>query len=315
MSKYVGHLRTSRKERAARDFQRLQKADLEEKLAERKRVRERTEELIRGLRGTPEQLVPAASVGAHAFMPGREPDAFPTIPGRPGLLENVPEEQRAIVEAAIRSGHIGKGLTAAMKATGSKTTAAQDANNAEIVDARKHIRDKIKNIIRPGESPRDVITRLISSGSELGRANPDFDPFIRQAFGRATNRQVGKDSGYRDFLEYLDMKAPKAAEAAPKATPAATKRPDDRSTWQSVLEWFEGLGDGDKEKAARQPTGLLNQGGQGGAPPLTPEQQSKLMQQAQAAIRAGKDPEAVMQRLIELGVVAPPPGAGYVGGG
>lgn len=83
---------------------------------------------------------------------------------------------------------------------------AQQANNTEINSAREYLLG-LRKQLQPGESLRDLFTRMSKSASDTGRSNPLYDPQISRIFRTATQRKVGLDDTYDPFMGELDRAA------------------------------------------------------------------------------------------------------------
>lgn len=86
-------------------------------------------------------------------------------------------------------------------AAGPGVTPPQAANNQEIDDAR----NMISSIpVPPGSTLRDEIMRRTQQTSNTGRINPDYDPLISRAITKATNRKIGNDQDFDQFMNLLN---------------------------------------------------------------------------------------------------------------
>ncbi|MCK5602530.1 hypothetical protein KAR91_11690 [Candidatus Pacearchaeota archaeon] len=72
-----------------------------------------------------------------------------------------------------------------------KVTPAQDATNIEIDQARSYIK-------KSGVNKADLIKRTQES-SKTGRTNPDYDPTLARAWGKASQRKTGEDPSFENF--------------------------------------------------------------------------------------------------------------------
>jgi len=91
-------------------------------------------------------------------------------------------QQNAIVPVQAPSGVV-------KKAPGGTPTAAQDANNSEIDQART---------LLAGMDKAEIIART-KPYTINGRNNPDYDPFLATSVRRATQRKIGADPGFSSF--------------------------------------------------------------------------------------------------------------------
>ena len=112
-------------------------------------------------------------------------------------------------------------LAEAGRAPGAPTP-AQRANNVEIQTARARILEMQRDL-QPGETLRDAILRRTQKATNTGRENPDYDPFVERDFRIATQRRVGNDPDYEDFLSLLDATRPAPQAATPE--PVAEEGP------------------------------------------------------------------------------------------
>lgn len=87
-------------------------------------------------------------------------------------------------------------------------TLAQQANNTEKMTARLQLMSpQVLAGMLPNETLRQFIVRATQKQTETGRENPSYDPFIDRAYRAATQRLVGDDPGYDEFLGMLDLTA------------------------------------------------------------------------------------------------------------
>ena len=148
-----------------------------------------------------------------------------------GVLERIPDPaQRSLYEAAFASDPKDAFKSLLAPKDPNKVTPAQQANNAEIVNARNRLY-AVGDKVRPGESVRDALKRLTVRQSDTGRESPFFDPFIARDASIAMNRMVGDDPDYQKFLEFLDQRRPKPPTPTKAATPEKSSLMDDLTTY------------------------------------------------------------------------------------
>lgn len=72
--------------------------------------------------------------------------------------------------------------------------------------------------LAPGQSLRDVILERTQRFENTGLENPLFDPFSERDFRIATQRMVGDDPDYQEFLGLLDATRPVPQAPPPEPT-------------------------------------------------------------------------------------------------
>ena len=173
-----------------------------------------------------------------------------------------------------------------------KPTMAQNANNQEITSARDRVMAAVQRHIQPGESPRDVIQRLTAKATDTGRENPYYDQWLATDFRTATQRMVGGDKAYEEFLRGLETAAPNPEQKGnPQPNPEVEEAED--SLFNSVTKML-GFGDDGGAKADLPPA------------PNRPKPEglddAAILDQARQAILGGAPKANVEQRLRAWGV-------------